>query len=283
MNKQIDIILWMKCNEKCTFCFQNTDYIKKNDILLNKNDILKLLIKWKKLWFNMLNISWWEPTIYEDNFNYILKLSSWLLYKDIKVITNWIQFSKKNFCNKNLPYITDIWFSFHSASNKDIQDKLTWLKWSYNLALKAIKNIKNFPKINLHNHCVITINNINFLEEHIKKIIELWFVSIHFMSLMHNTETNKIYSYNFNELSGLLKLLIDKYKNEINIEISYMQPCYFKWYEKYIQLFEYWKKYLSNNVESLKSWEQTIISNKYLEKQCDTCKYLKQCYGFWKK
>jgi len=280
---QVDIILGMKCNEKCSFCFQDTDYIKKHDKNFNKKDIFKLLLKWKKEWFNMVNISWWEPTIYEDNFNYTLKLSSKLLFRDIKVITNWIKFSQKEFCIKNLPYITDIWFSFHSASNVEIQDKLTWLKGSYGLVIKAINNINNYSNVNLHNHCVITFDNIDLLEDHIKKIIELWFVSVHFMSLMHNTDTNKKLSYNFNKVSNILKNLIDKYSEKISIEVSYIQPCYFKWYEKYVQWFEYGKKYISNNVESLRWWEKTIISNKYLEKECHTCKYLKECYGFWKK
>ena len=280
---QIDIILWLKCNEKCSFCFQDTKFIKKHELLLNKKDILKLLIKWKKIWSKMVNISWWEPTIYEDNFNYILKLSSKLLYKDIKVITNWIQFSKIDFCNKNLKNITDIWFSFHSAANTEIQDKITWLKWSHKLALEAIKNIKELSNVNLHNHCVIINENIDLLENHIKEIIKLWFVSIHFMSLMHNTDKNKTQSYDFNKLSDLLKWIIDKYKNYINIEISYIQPCYFEWYEKYVQWFEYWKEYISNNIKSLKSWEETIISNKYLKEKCNSCNFLKQCYGFWKK
>jgi len=280
---QIDIILWMKCNEKCSFCFQDTEYIKKYDISFKKKDILKILIKWKKNWINMVNISWWEPTIYEDNFSFILKLSSKLLYNNIKVITNGIQFSRIDFCQKNLKYITDIWLSFHSAWNRDIQDKLTWLKWSYNLVLKAINNIKNLSNINLHNHCVITKDNINLLDNHIQEIIKLWFVSIHFMSLMHNTEKNKTQSYNFNKLANLLKSIIDKYNNKINIEISYIQHCYFKWYEDYVQWFEYWKEYISNNINSLKWWEKTIISNKYLEKKCNDCKYLNECHGFWKK
>ena len=273
----------MKCNEKCSFCFQDTKYIKQYDSLLNKKDILKLLIKWKKRGSRMVNISWWEPTIYEDNFNYILKLSSKLLYKDIKVITNGIQFSKIDFCNKNLAYITDMWFSFHSASNVEVQDKLTWLKWSHELVLEAIKNIRELSNVNLHNHCVITNENIDLLDDHIKKIIELKFVSIHFMSLMHNTDKNKTQSYDFVKLSNLLKKIIDKYNDQITIEISYIQPCYFEWYEKYIQGFEYWKEYISNNNKSLVSWEKTIISNKYLEEKCNTCKHLKECHGFWKK
>ena len=100
---------------------------------------------------------------------------------------------------------------------------------------------------------------------------------------MHNKDKNKKQSYDFNKLSSLLKNIIDKYSDKISIEISYIEPCYFKWYEKYVQWFEYWKDYLSNNVESLKSWEETMLSNKVLEEKCNSCKYLKECYGFWKK
>jgi biotin synthase-like enzyme len=46
--KQVDIILGLKCNEKCGFCFQNTDYIKKHDIPFDKLGVLSVLIKARK-------------------------------------------------------------------------------------------------------------------------------------------------------------------------------------------------------------------------------------------
>ena len=282
-NKQVDIILWMKCNEKCNFCFQDTDYIQQYDKKFSKTNVLKILIQWRKNGYNMVNISWGEPTIYEFDFYYTLKIAKQLQFKTIKVITNGIQFSKIDFCNKNLPYITDIWFSFHAGSDKIIQDKLTWLTGSYDLVLKALENINKFWWINLHNHCVITSQNIDLLEDHLKVIIKLWFTSIHFMSLMHNTDDNKKLSYDFDYLAIVLKDIIDKYSDHIVIEISYIQPCYFKWYESYILWFDYWQEYLSNNIASLKSWENTIIWNKIKKNKCKTCKFLTECHGFWKK
>lgn len=279
--KQIDLILWLKCNEKCSFCFQDSEYIKSYDKQLNKEDILKILLKWKFNNINTVNISWWEPTVYENNFNYVLKLSKKLLFKNIKVTTNWIKFADEEFTKKNIKYLTDIWLSFH-CSERHIQDKLTWLKWSYDLVIKAINNIRAYGNVNLHNHCVITKENMDYLEDHIKNLISLKFDTIHIMSLMHNTNINKLQTYNFNKLSELLKTLIDKYNSFLRIEISYLQPCYMEWYEKYIIWFEYWKKYLSNNEKSLLAWKKTIVENKYITDNCKQCWYLNECYWFWK-
>lgn len=279
---QVDIILGLKCNEKCSFCFQKTDYIKKHDIPFDRLNILSILIKARKEWIFMVNISGWEPTIYSDNLIYVLKLSQKLWFKTIKIITNWIKFSDFAFAEKTLPYITDIWLSFHS-SDKEIQDNLTWLNGSYDLLLKAIENINKFQKINLHNHCVITDENLQWLEKHIKNIISLWFVSIHFMSLMHNTDKNKEKTYDFDILVNTLKDIISKYFKQIRIEISYLQQCYLKWYEEYVLWFEYWTKYISNNNESLISWEETMIKSKELREECFSCQYKNKCNWFWKK
>jgi hypothetical protein len=62
-----------------------------------------------------------------------------------------------------------------------------------------------------------------------------------------------------------------------------LQPCYLKWYEDYVLWFDYWKEYISNNIESLKSWEDTMKFNKELWKDCFSCNYLNTCNWFWKK
>jgi hypothetical protein len=56
-----------------------------------------------------------------------------------------------------------------------------------------------------------------------------------------------------------------------------------KWYEEYVLWFEYWTKYISNNPESLISWEETMIKSKELREECFSCKYLNKCNWFWKK
>lgn len=281
-NQQVDIILWLKCNEKCSFCFQNTDYIKKYDIPFQEYDFLKPLVLGKKLWLTRVNISWWEPTLYLPQLLFVLKAAVRLWYSEIKLITNGIRFSSFDFSSQVLPYITDIWFSFHS-SDKHTQDSLTWLVWSYELVLQAIKNIRTFfPQINLHNHCVITKANIWDLEGHTRHIISLGFSSLHFLSLMHNTSENKWQTYDFSELTQTLTHIINTYKEKISLEISYVQPCFFPWYEPYVLGFEYGKKYISNNPQALTSWEDTMLQNMEYKEVCATCSYKGKCYWFWK-
>lgn len=277
---QIDIILWMKCNEKCGFCFQNTNYIKKFDKKTVLKTFLKILLKWKIAWYESVNISWWEPTIYPE-FNQVLRLANKLDFRNIKVTTNWLKFADTVFAEENLKYITSVCLSFHS-SEENIQDKLTWTPWSLNKVNLAIENIRKYKNIKLDNHLVITNDNIWYLDNHIENIIKLEFSSIHLMPLMKNIESESQKSYKNEEISKILIWIIDKFSNKIKLEISYFQPCLIPWYEKYVLWFDYWKKYISNNEESLMAWEETMKETRYFKEDCEKCSFKEKCLGFSK-
>lgn len=280
MDKQVDILIWLKCNQKCIFCFQEDESILSKDTIPDLWKILKVLIKWRKKWYNRVNIAWWEATIYKELYP-TLKIAKELWYKQIKLITNAVRFKDLNYAKKIIPYLDDIAISFHS-SNKKIQDSLTKMDGSYNYLLKAIKNIKKVKSnINLINHTVITKENYEDLENHTKNMIDLWFYRIDYLNMMPNTSLNKNLYVSPSSLSIKLINIIEKYEKVIKIEICYTQPCYYKWYEKYISWFDYWRDFLSNREDVLLSWQKTLIDFKIIKEECNNCKYFDDCRWFW--
>lgn len=279
-HKQVDIITGLLCNEKCFFCFQDTDYIKQHDTKTDIHSVIKSLIIGRKRKIDMVNISGWEPTIYKNLVD-ILHLSQKFWYTTIKLITNGLAFASFEYCQRHLPYITDIALSFH-APHESPQDIITWHPGSYKKLLQSLENISLFPHIRLHNHCAINAYNYDLLEEHIQYMISLGFESIHFLSLMSNTDANKENLVAIEKTAKKMMYIIDTYSHKIRIEVAYIQPCFMPWYEEYISFFEYKQDYISNNVSSLQSWETTILQNKELKEPCHDCKFLSRCYWFWK-
>jgi MoaA/NifB/PqqE/SkfB family radical SAM enzyme len=280
MDKQVDILIWLKCNQKCNFCFQEDESILSKDTIPDLWKILKTLIKWKNEWYTRVNIAWWEATIYNELYP-TLKIARHLWYKQIKLITNAVRFRDFEYAKKIIPYLDDIAISFHS-SDKDIQDNITKMQWSYDYLLEAISNIKKIkPNINLINHTVITQDNFNDLENHTKNLINLWFYRIDYLNMMPNTSLNKDLYVSPTVLSTKLINIIEKYKNDVRIEICYTQPCFYKWYEEYISGFDYWRDFLSNRDDVLLSWQQTLIDFKITKDKCNNCKYFEDCRGFW--
>lgn len=279
MNEQIDILLWLNCNQKCVFCFQEDELILSKNSKININSILKTLIKWKKLWINRINIAWWEATIYNEFFD-VLKLVDKLWFKDKKLVTNWLKFSDINFTKKTVSYITEIAISIHSF-NSVTHDKLTWVVWSFYKTLEWIKNIKKFENVNLIAHIVLTSLNIIELEFYIEFIINLWFDRIDFLNIMPNTNINKKYFIQPQIIADKLIPIFDKYRDKIFLEVCHIEPCYFVWYEKYVSGYDYNKKFISNREDVLYSWQETVNNNKIIKEKCLWCKFKDDCKWFW--
>lgn len=280
MEKQVDILIWLKCNQKCSFCFQEDESILSKDTIPDLWKILKVLVKWKKEWYTRVNIAGWEATIYKELYP-TLKMAKKLWYKQIKLITNGVKFKDFEYAQKIIPYLDDLAISFHS-SDKKIQDNLTKMEWSYDYLIEAITNVKKIkPNINLINHTVITKENFEDLENHTKNIIDLWFYRIDYLNMMPNTSLNKNLYVSPTVLSVKLIDIIEKYKNDVRIEICYTQPCFYKWYEEYISWFDYSRDFLSNREDVLLSWQETLMDYKITLDECKGCKYFNDCRWFW--
>lgn len=280
MDKQVDILIGLKCNQKCHFCFQEDESILSKDSKADISQILKTLIKWRKEGYTRVNIAWWEATIYPELFP-TLKLSKELGYSQIKLVTNAVRFRDMDFAEKIIPFLDDIAISFHS-SVKEIQDEMTQMKGSYDYVLEALQNIKTIkPPIELINHTVITTQNFDGLEAHIRHIISLGFSRINLLNMMPNTSLNKELFLSPTILAPKIISLIDTYSSQIRIEVCYTQPCFYKWYEQYITGFDYWRDFLSNRSDVLLSWQKTLIDYKVVWKECMHCSYFTDCRWFW--
>jgi len=281
MDKQVDILIWLKCNQKCNFCFQEDESILSKDTIPDLSKILKTLIKWRKAWYSRVNIAWGEATIYKELYP-TLKLARELWYKQIKLITNGVRFRDFEYAKKIVPFLDDLAISFHSSDMR-IQDSLTNMKWSYNFVLEAIENIKKIkqPNLNLINHTVITSKNFADLERHVQHVINLGFYRIDLLNMMPNTSLNKDLFVPTKVISQKLVEIINKYKDKIKIEICYTEPCFYKWYESYISWFDYGRDFLSNREDVLLSWQKTLLDFKVVWKECMSCKFFEGCRWFW--
>lgn len=280
MQKQVDILIGLKCNQKCFFCFQEDESILSKDSKPNISNILRQLIVWYKKGYKRVNIAGGEATIYPELIP-VLNMSQKLWYKQIKLVSNSVRFADMDYAKKVIPYLTDLAISFHAPDPK-IQDEHTKMKGSFELLHTAIKNIHQIhPNIYLINHTVITSRNYHLLREHTLMLISLGFKRIDFLNMMPNTSLNKEYFISPEVIAPILMSIIDDFWDKIVIEICYTQPCYYPGYESYISGFDYARDFTSNRQDALLSWQQTLLDFKVVKKKCKTCSYFKDCRGFW--
>ena len=160
--KRIEIYVWYTCNHKCTYCMEYANMERLWNEKITKYDILKKLIKYKKIWYNHVTFLWWEPFI-QPNFLDSLKLWKKMRYT-ILVTTNCTTLHIDFQAKKLLFYIDELILSFQ-AKNIDLQKKISrtnvYVRWE-----KVFENIKKywkwkFLKVNI----VITKDNLDELFE----------------------------------------------------------------------------------------------------------------------
>ncbi len=279
MIREVSILLWTICNEKCYYCFQ-LNYEKK---WANYNDIIEALKKWINSWFDSVSFAGWEITLYPNIID-ILNFAKSLGYKKIKITTNWFKFQDISFCEKILENVTDIEISLHSIK-PDVWDRITRLPGSVNGTIKWIINILKL----FWNSKNITIMTI-LLKENISNISSL----INFCIKLSINKIELIYpiwgahSYDIYKISNIVNKLFELFSRKINIGTSYIQPCFLDKDEAQNKVLLYDKNIknniITNHYEGIILWEKYILDNLHPDKdKCWNCEfYNKTCYWFWK-
>lgn len=119
--KRLEIYVGWTCNKKCTYCVEYPTMEGLWGKKVTRYDILKKLIKYKKLWYNHVTYLWWEPFIQSVFFD-ALKIWKKLWYT-ILVTTNATLLHINSIAQKYLPYIDELILSVQ-ALEKEKQKKI---------------------------------------------------------------------------------------------------------------------------------------------------------------
>ena len=140
--KRLEMYVWWTCNQKCTYCMEFSNMEKTWTKKVTEYEVLKKLLKYKKLWYNHVTYLWWEPFI-QWVFLYALKVWKKLWYT-ILVTTNCTTLHIDKQAKKYLPYIDELIISVE-AIDKWLQQKISRSKvlvyWD-----NVFKNINKYWK-----------------------------------------------------------------------------------------------------------------------------------------
>jgi len=255
-------------------------------------EVLKKLLKYKKLWYNHVTYLWWEPFI-QWVFLYALKVWKKLWYT-ILVTTNCTTLHIDKQAKKYLPYIDELIISVE-AIDKWLQQKISRSKvlvyWD-----NVFKNINKYWKWSYFKaNIVITKDNLLDIFNIVKYIWNKWIKNIaitypdideryywekHIKELVAPT-----YKESIKEI-----IKINNYCNENNIKlkIADFPFCVFplSQIDDFISKtddFDYWTRVkIDNKWEKLDrkdlNLDDEIPREREYCKKCNSCKYYKMCW-----
>lgn len=216
INKLI-INLTYLCLNNCVFCAtwdrykisQKFEYI-----------VWQLIINYRN-WVRMLDLDWWEPTLYMDLIR-VIKIAKKIWYKNITLTSCWRKF-------KDIPYlesILDSWIdniliSIHS-SNKEVHNKITTKSDSFIETISWLDNIfASRVKYNFSFWINITLCKINEdnLEEYLH-FIEKWkpdVLNIQFLTPFWNANSMEDIIYDTTKCIEIIKRNVDNLSYKIQL------------------------------------------------------------------
>jgi len=279
--RKIIINLTYACINNCVFC-ATWDRYKLSQKL--SYVIAQLLLYYKK-WVRLLDLDWWEPTLYKELFK-VIKIAKKIGYQTINLTSSGRKYKNINYLEDLLKtWVNSLLVSIHWANNS-IHDKITWKKWSYIETILWLDNIlKLRNKYNFSFWINITLCKINEdnLEEYLD-YIKKWnpdILNIQFLTPFWNANNLKLIEQDMEKCCNILKkkILNLKYK----VQLINLPFCYMEWFEEYV----IWDV---NKMERdmIFVWETPSNLYNYLavtrerKDKCNKCNYNIICDWFYK-
>ncbi len=290
--KRLEIYVWWTCNQKCTYCMEFPTMEESWNVRVSKLEILKKLIKFKKLWYNHVTYLWGEPFIQWVFFD-ALKLAKKLWYV-VLVTTNCTTLHLEAQASKFLPYIDELILSLEWITveqQQKISRTKNYVDWE-----KVFENINRYWKWKmLKANIVITPDNLNYLFDLVKfslknniKNISVTYPDIdeEYYSLEHIK--NHIAPSYKECIPVILEIIAFCKKNSLNLKLPDFPFCVFpeEKIEDYLKLtddFDYQSRLKVNNDNSLADRENFInYENSPRERKqvelCKKCYYNNSCW-----
>lgn len=230
--KKIIINLTYTCINNCIFCATWDRY----KLSQNFSYIVAQLILYYKKGIKLLDLDWWEPTLYKELFQ-IIKIAKKIGYNTINITSSWRKYKDIEYLNNLLKtWIDSLLVSIH-WTNKLIHDKITRKKWSFDETVLWLDNIlKLRNNYNFSFWINITLCKINEhnLEEYLD-FIEKWkpnIVNIQFLTPFGNAKNTNWLKLNIEKSCIILKNKIPTLKYKV--QLINLPFCYMKGFEKYV-------------------------------------------------
>jgi len=279
--KKIIINLTYACINNCIFCATWDRYKLSQKF---SYVIAQLLLYYKK-WVRLLDLDWWEPTLYKELFK-VIKIAKKIWYKTINLTSSWRKYKDITYLGDLLnTWVDSLLVSIH-WTNDYIHDKITWKKWSHTETVAWLDNILELRKkynfsfwINI-TLCKINEGNLNEFLDYINKW-EPDILNIQFLTPFWNANDLKIIEQDTEKCCKILKRKIQSLKYKV--QLINLPFCYMEWFEEYV----IWD---TNKMERdmIFVWESPSNLYDYLavtrekKKKCNMCNYNIICDWYFK-
>lgn len=279
--KKIIINLTYACQNNCIFCATWDRYKLSQEF----SYVVAQLINYYKKWVRLLDLDWWEPTLYKDLFR-VIKVAKKIWYSFVNLTSSWRKYRDSNFLEELLlTWVDSLLVSLH-WTNDYIHDEITRKKWSFEETILGIDNIlKLRKKYNFNFGINITLCKINednfsdyllFIEKFNPDV-----VNVQFLTPFWNAENLWIIEQDIVKCCDVLKekIWVLTYKlNIINLPF-----CYMEWFESYVT----WDISKMER-DMLFVWQKPSNLYNYLavarerRDKCNDCNYKIVCDWFYK-
>lgn len=268
--KNIDIILWLKCNLNCIFCETENSIWFESSLM----KYLSAISDFQKKGFDGITFSWWEPTL-DKNLETYIKFAKKIWFNNIAIQTN-LTCSPEYLRKLINIWITKIWLTYFWKT-EEIFDKITCSDKQYSNYKTNLDNLQIIKKdIDITLDLVL---NDEFLAD-IKSILnEIKSFSFQNVNIKFPLPIWKqVLDCDIKEYTDVLIWNLKCIEN-FNYKILYFPTCHLEWLEN--KIYSFWNDHIFD-------WKYTFSLQESIDKNfpkpddCNACKLSSSCYWYIK-
>ena len=285
------VMTGFSCNNNCVVCSTKPKARFFPD--RESDEIVTDLIKGRNLGYEEVDITGGEPTIRPDIF-YLVNTAKELGYRKIGIDTNARMLSYKDFCQRLIGSgVNKITFTLNGHTSQ-LVNAISRTPDVFEQAVKGIKNVSKYPKVELAANTVVSKKNYKYLKEIGRFIASLKVNSWHLLDLIPDGYGKEFYKELVVKAGDLSKEMNSLYlvikENFSSVIFFDFPPCLFSpemlSEPKFVFITaqgrtEITKQVGYNPKRFKESGSGFSDIHKKRIKVCQDCRFSKECAGVW--
>jgi MoaA/NifB/PqqE/SkfB family radical SAM enzyme len=235
-SRRVEFRLGFRCNARCNFCYYQDsldDPVEKDP---PTEDVIKRLGMIRRAGASEIEFTGGEPTIRRD-LDELIRAAKRLGFTNISLITNGIRLANRDYAEKLCGAgANDFLFSIH-GHNRDLHDKLTNVKGSFDKIIAAINNVRQFGA-RTRSSTTITAQNYQFVDKIFERLIDLEVSSIHialFSPVASAQNSSRAVFIRYSDAASRIKDAISRYREDLPlVSVKYVPFCFMLGYENHV-------------------------------------------------